>query len=358
MTRKKRKQGTLKDWMKALLIALFLFWFTTLFVIQLYPVSGSFMSATLLPGDFVFVSKLAYGPRIPVTPLSIPLIGDNFPFSDRKTYLDWIKLPGFRFPGFSSPKNNDLLFINYPGEIDKPIDRRTRYAKRCAGLPGDTILIKNKKVFINNIELFDMPTMQFAYRVIAKPRSINRDVLNTLNITEGNLISDAGIYRLYMTSSQADSLGKLPFVIQVRMETMERGFGEPLIFPQSPYFAWNQDFFGPIIIPAKNKNIKLDTRNLPIYRDIIELEKNKIDVEGNKILINGSEATEYQFKSNYYFVLDDNRDNSKDSRFWGFLPENHIIGKVNRIAFSFNKKNEGLSVLRWKRTMKAVNKTN
>jgi signal peptidase I len=357
MTRRKRKQGSLKDWMKALLIALFLFWFTALFVVQVYPVSESYMSSTLLPGDFIFVNKLSYGPRIPVTPLSIPLVGDNLPFSRKKSYLDWIKLPGFRLPGFSSPKNNDLLFINYPAEVDKPIDRRTRYVKRCAGLPGDTILIRNKEIFINNNELIILPEMQFAYRVIAKPRSINREVLNTLNITEGNLISDAGIYRLYMTSSQADSLGKLPFVIQVRIETLERGFGEPLIFPQSPFFAWNQDFFGPVIIPAKNKSIKLDIRNLAIYRPFIELEKNKIDVEENKILINGLEATEYQFKSNYYFVLDDNRDNSKDSRFWGFLPENHIIGKVKRIAFSFNKRNEGLSVLRWKRTMKAVNKT-
>jgi signal peptidase I len=356
MTRKRKKQGFFRDWIKAILIALFLFWFTTLFIIQLYPVSESYMSSTLLPGDFVFVSKLSYGPRFPVTPLSIPFVGDNLPFSRKKSYLDWIKLPGFRLPGISSPKTNDLLFINYPGEDDKPIDRRTRYAKRCVGLPGDTILIQNKKIFINNNEFAVLPEMQFAYRVISKPRSINREVLNNLEITEGNLISEAGIYRLYMTNSQADSLGKMPFVVQVRMETQEPGFGEPLIFPQSPFFAWNQDYFGPIIIPSKNQSIQLDMKNLAIYRKVIELEKNKIDLEGNKILINGMEATEYQFKSNYFFVLDDNRDNSKDSRFWGFLPEDHIIGKVSRIAFSFNKRNEGLSVLRWKRIMKAVNK--
>ena len=358
MIRKKRKQGFFKDWMKAILIALFLFWFTTLFVIQLYPVSDSFMSSTILPGDFVLVSKLSYGPRIPVTPLSIPFLGDNFPFSGRKTYVDWIKLPGFRLPGISSPKINDLLFINYPGETDKPIDRRTRYAKRCAGLPGDTISIQNKKVFINNNELPGLQSMQFAYRVIAKPKSINRELLNKLHIYEGNLVSDAGIYRLYMTNSQADSIKKLDFVSQVRMETSDSGFGEPLVFPQSSSYTWNQDFFGPIIIPARNKSIKLDIRNLAIYRPFIELEKNKIETDGNLILINGAEATDYTFKSNYYFVLDDNRDNSKDSRFWGFLPENHIIGKVSRIAFSFNKRNEGLSVLRWKRTMKTVGKIN
>lgn len=354
MIRKKKKKGSLRDWGKAMIIALILFWLTGLFVIQLYPVSDSFMSSTILPGDFVLVSKISYGPRIPVTPLSIPFIGDNFPFSGRKTYLDWIKLPGFRLPGFSSPKKNDLLFINYQGETDKPIDRRTRYTKRCAGLPGDTILIKNKKVFINNIELPGLQSKQFAYRVIAKPKSINRELLNKLHIYEGNLVSDAGIYRLYMTNAQADSLRQFPFVTQVRIEIAEPGFGDPVVFPQSSAYPWNQDFFGPLVIPAKNSSVKLNSNNLSIYRPFIEMEKNKVETEGNKILINGSEATEYEFNSDYYFVLDDNRDNSKDSRYWGFLPENHIIGKVGIVIFSLNKEKEGLSLIRWRRTMKKV----
>lgn len=355
MTRKRKKKSFFKDWIKAIIIALILLWLSSVFIIQIYPVSGSFMSSTLVPGDFIVVNKLKYGPRFPVTPLSLPLIGDKMPFSGKNNYLDWIQLPGYRLPGFSEPKHNDIVFFNYPQESEKPIDRRTRYAKRCIGLPGDTIKIDKKKVFVNQKPAPLSEHMQFAYRVIAKPKSINRELLRNLNISEGNLVSDAGVYRLYLTDKQADTISKLPFVNQIRIETSERGFGEPLVFPQHPSIAWNLDNFGPVIVPGKNISIKLNHKNIAIYKQLIVLEKNNVETEGNKIVINGAETSEYTFKSNYYFVIDDNRDNSKDSRYWGFLPENHIIGKTNLIAFSLNKRNEGLSLIRWKRFFKKIN---
>jgi signal peptidase I len=358
MTGIKRKRNPFRDWMKAALIALILFWLFTVFIVQIYPVTGSFMSSTILPGDFVLVNKLAYGPRFPITPLSIPFTKDHLPLSGRNSYLDWITLPAFRLPGYSSPGRNDLIFFNYPNEPEKPIDKRTRYVKRCIGLPGDTVQIIDKKVFVNAREFQESKQLQFAFRVMAKPKSIHRELLNDMRIFEGNLVSDAGIYRLYMTAEQADSLSKLPYVFQVRLEIFEKGFAEPMIFPQHPDFSWNLDQFGPLIIPGKNITIPLNKRNVHLYKSSIKQEKNTVETEGSRILINGVETIEYTFRSDFYFVMDDNRDNSKDSRFWGFLPGNHVIGKVSRVAFSFNKRNEGLSIVRWKRTMRAVDKIN
>lgn len=354
MIAKRRKRNSFIEWMKAALIALVLFWLFTVFIVQIYPVTGSFMSSSILPGDFVLVNKLAYGPRFPITPLSIPFTKDHLPLSGRKSYSDWITLPAFRLPGYSSPERNDLIFFNYPRELDKPIDKRTRYVKRCIGLPGDTVHIIDKKVFVNAKEFQESEQLQFAFRVLAKPKSIHRELLNSMSIFEGNLVSDAGIYRLYMTAEQADSLRKLPFVFQVRMETSEKGFAEPLIFPQHPDFYWNLDQFGPVLVPGKNITIPLNKRNIHLYKSAIEQEKNILETEGSQILINGEEVGEYTFRSNFYFVMDDNRDNSKDSRYWGFLPFNHVIGKTNRIVFSLNKKGEGISVTRWRRLFKKI----
>lgn len=354
MIRKSGKRNNLKDWLKAIFSAIVLFWFLTVFFVQLYPVTDSYMSSTLLPGDFVFVNKIAYGPRFPITPLSVPFTGENLPFSGRKSYLSWLQLPGFRLPGFSSPQHNDLILFNYPGDSEKPVDYRTRYIKRCVGLPGDTISIKEKRIYAGNLEIQGNNEMQFAFRVIAKPKSLYREFLNNLGIYEGNIISDAGIYRLYMTRSQADTLAKIPEVIQVKEEFTDAGFGDPLIFPQLDLFTWNNSHFGPLVVPARNLTIPLNKITFAIYHKVIELEKNKVEQNEGKIFINGEIVNEYTFRSNYFFVMDDNRDNSKDSRYWGFLPENHIIGRVKLVLFSVNRQESGLSAIRWKRIFKSL----
>ncbi len=352
MRKRSRKRNNIKDWFKAVGTALLLFWLLTVFVIQIHPVTDSFMSATLLPGDFVVVNKISYGPRFPITPLSVPFAGEKFPFSGKNTYLTWIQLSGFRLPGFSSPGRNDLILMNYPGEPGKPVDYRSKYVKRCIGLPGDTVFIKGKNILVNGEEMPVTDDGQFAFRVITRPKSLHLELLNNMGIFEGNIISDAGVYRLYMTKSQADSLEKLPFVTQVREEMADEGFGDPLVFPQSNLFIWNHSFFGPLVVPAKDRTIPLTKKTLALYRTVIEQEKNKIELLEGSILINGQKAQEYTFKSNYYFVLDDNLDNSKDSRYWGFLPENHIVGKVNRVAFSINRQKGGFSAIRWNRFFK------
>lgn len=353
-SRRKKKKSFLREWLKALLVALIFFWLFTLLVFQLYPVSGTYMSGTLLPGDFILVNKSAYGPRIPVTPLSLPIIGNNLPFSEKKAYLDWIKLPGYRLPGYSRIKRNDLVFFNYPGDLEKPIDRRIEYAKRCIGLPGDTIQLTNKKVFVNHMEMEDSPYIRHAYRVMARPGSIKRELLTDLEISEGKLVSDAGVYRLYLAKYQVDTVILLEVVDQVKLETTDKGFGDPLVFPGARDIPWNLDYFGPLVVPGRNQRVDLSARNVSIYKGLIVSENNKLEVSGNTIMINGMETDHYVFKSNYYFLLDDNRDNAKDSRYWGFLPENHLIGKTSLVVFSVDRSKEGTSVIRWNRFFKRV----
>jgi signal peptidase I len=352
--RRRKKKSTPGEWLKALLAALIFFWLFTLLVFQLYPVSGTYMSGTLMPGDFILVNKSAYGPRIPVTPLSLPIFGNNLPFSNKKTYLDWIELPGYRLPGYSRVKRNDLVFFNYPGEIEKPIDRRIAYAKRCIGLPGDTIQLREKKVIVNHVPMEDPPFARNAYRIMAKPGSINRELLADLGISEGKLVSDAGVYRLYLTKSQVDTVLKLDVVDQIKLEIAEKGFGDILVFPSQRNIPWNLDHFGPVVVPGRNQRIDLSAKNARIYAELIVSENNSMEVSGKTIMINGLETDHYIFKKNYYFLLDDNRDNAKDSRYWGFLPENHLIGKVSMVVFSLDRSEEGTSAIRWNRLFKRI----
>ena len=231
------------------------------------------MNNTLKEGDYIVVNKLAYGTRIPITPLSLP-IGD--------TYVDWIQTPYFRLPGFTSVAHNDIIVFNFPLDKELPIDHRQEYIKRCIGLPGDTIQIKKGIVSINTKNIIEPENILFLF-----------------DEKQNRLLIDSAAY-------------------------------SPAVFPNSSNIKWNADNFGPLYIPKKGENIILTKNNMLLYKKVIEeYENNEIKIKNDSVFINNQYRLTYTFKMNYYFAMGDNRYNSIDSRFWGFVPENHLIGRVS-----------------------------
>ncbi len=234
------------------------------------------MHQTLLEGDYIIVNKLAYGARVPITPLSLS-------FGNKHLFFDWLTLPYIRIPGYSTVCRNDIIVFNFPLEEGLPIDERLQYVKRCIGLPGDSVFISKGQVFINGEEL-------------KEPEKISLEKL----------------------AVAPDSYS-------------------PNIFPNSSVVKWNVDYFGPLYVPKCGDSISLTTKNVTLYKRIIEkFENNTLVNKNDSIYINGQYTQTYVFKMNYYFTLGDNRHSSIDSRFWGFVPENHLIGKASFILFSSN----------------------
>lgn len=353
---KKGGRRSLKDWAKAVFIALLILLVYRTFIGQSFTVSSSRMEKTILSGDHIYINKLSLGARMPVTLLSVPFTDNTLPFSGIPSFLDWITLPVMRVPGFSHVKHNDMLVFNYPFENDVPTDMKSRYVKRCVALPGDSIRIYNKTVFLNNMQVaVDSQAQQFRYRVVFNDSvTIDNSFWDAYDINEGNIMAER-VYDCDITLHQAAVLEKDSNIANVRPMKLDNEKSSKIYFPNDDNYRWNTDYFGPVKIPRENDTALLTIKNLPLYRRIIETyEKNKIEVINNRILINDTETKFYVFKQNYYFVLDDNRDNAKDSRFWGFLPEDHIIGKASFVWFSFNKVRGGSGKIRWNRIFKGL----
>jgi signal peptidase I len=357
ISRPKKKKKSVKskrhEWLKAILIAFILIILLNVFAFKSITVENSKMESTLFPGDFIIVNKLGVGARLPITLLSFPFIGNNLPFSQKKSYSDLIQLPYFRIPGFSKIKNNDLIVFNYPLEKDQPIDKKTTMISRCVGTPGDTLAIIDKKIFINNTNIPDPENCKFRYRVVSK-NDLTTAFTNAYNINEGGLISQPNIYDFFITQSTSEQIRQDSLIKSVNLIKVRRGIKYTPFFPQSKYYGWSLDYFGPIIIPCKDKTIQIDIKTIDLYKKVIaEYEKNKVVIVNDTIYVNDQITKSYTFKMNYYFVLDDNRDNGKDSRYWGFIPEDHIIGKASFVWFSVGKQNQEKS-FRWNRLFKIL----
>ncbi len=385
------KKSQVREWTDAIIFAVVAASIIRIFMIEAYTIPTSSMEKSLLVGDFLFVSKLSYGPKLPNTPLAFPFVHHTMPFTKyTKSYVEWIKWPFYRFPGLTSIKHNDVVVFNYPdgdtvslkqqnqsyyglvrqlgrervwndkfnfGDIvARPVDKRENYIKRCIGLPGDTLKIVDEMVYINSKPIGYPDLAQFMYNIKTDGYPINRRVLKQLDITEEVHMSESGDQIITLTKESAAKLKQLPNVVSVENIIQPKGLWQPYIFPFDSAYPWNVDNFGPLYIPKAGATVQLTLANLPLYeRIIVAYELNKLDVKDGKIYINDKEATSYTFKLDYYWLMGDNRHNSADSRFWGFVPHDHIVGKAVFVWLSLDN-NRSLfdGKIRWKKLLRTV----
>lgn len=367
-------------WVNAVLFAVVAASVIHSYFIQPYMIPTSSLEKTLLVGDFLFVSKFHYGVRIPMTPLSLPMVHDSIPLVGTRSYIKVPQLPYFRLPALQKIERNDITVFNWPTDtvrffrdkskihIDKPIDKKSNYVKRTVAVAGDVLEIKNGDVWINGAkEVYPVRAkLQTSYCVVTKPHIVLTPQLmyQQFGVTDpfGQLEDATGkpIENTYMFSSLTQEVAQYlknnPNIESVIPQINKAGVYNPLVFPHSPQYAWNEDNYGPITIPAKGTKVPLTVENLPLYKRIIkDYEHNTLEVKGNDIFINGNKATEYTFAQNYYWMMGDNRHNSEDSRFWGFVPEDHIVGKPVLIWMSLDKHQSGFKKIRWERLITTIN---
>lgn len=326
------------EWIDAGMFAIIAATLIRTFFIEAYQIPTSSMEKSLLRGDFLFVSKANYGARVPMTPISFPFVHQTLPIIGGKAYSEALKLPYFRLPGIQKIKNNDIVVFNYPGEIDYPVDKKTNYIKRCIAIAGDSLKIVNGQVYVNGKRPAKPVNGQTSYRVQSSTM-INPKTLENIDISEFGYNQNSGGYTMFMTEANRDAIKALPGIVDVEPIISPKG-NYPEIFPYVPKsLPWSQDNYGPIYVPKAGDKIKLDTVNVWIYKEIIERYENNPDfrVSQGKFYIGSDEITEYTFKMNYYFMMGDNRHRSADSRYWGFVPEDHIVGKALFIWMSIEQ---------------------
>jgi signal peptidase I len=357
-----RKSKT-REWIDALVFAVVAATLIRTFLIEAFTIPTPSMEKSLLVGDFLFVSKVSYGARTPMTPLSFPFVHQELPLIGGKSYSEAIKWNYHRLPGFGKIKNNDIVVFNYPGnsfypddDLKRPIDKKTHYIKRCVGIPGDSITITDGLLYVNHSPVPLPQKGQLTYTVITDGNAINPKTLEKYQIYEGANLG-GGIYQFTLTHEVADELKKLPFIKSVELYHQQAGTPNPFqkLFPYDSRYNWNVDNYGPIWIPKAGSTITLTEDNLPFYqRCIVEFENNTLVIQGNKFIINGKETTTYTFKQDYYWMMGDNRHNSADSRFWGFVPEDHIVGKAVFIWMSWNSNGTFFDKIRWSRLFNII----
>ena len=357
--KKKKKKSEIRNWFDAILFAVIAATILRTFLIEAYTIPTSSMEKSLLIGDFLFVSKVSYGPRVPITPLAFPLVHHTMPIGDGKSYSESIQLPYHRMKGLGEVERNDCVVFNWPAEtLGRPIDKKENYIKRCVGLPGDKIELIDGKLMVNDEpqEEFEGIKKQWHYDIKTKGSGLNPKILyEKYDITEGGYGRNQNEYILTLTNKSRDALSTFSNVKSIDKRLKKDKKFEEYIYPHSKNFTWNEDNYGPLIIPKAGEIIALTTNNLSLYKDIIErYEGNSLKVVGGEIFINKEIATSYIFKMNYYWLMGDNRHNSADSRFWGFVPEDHIVGKALFIWMSWDKNAKGLKKIRWNRLFNGV----
>lgn len=414
---KKSKNKTVRkvaEWVDAIIFALIAVYIINLFIFQNYKIPSSSLEKTLLVGDFLFVSKMSYGPRVPNTPLSFPLAQHTLPILNTKSYIEWPQWDYKRLKGFGEVKRNDIVVFNFPAgdtvalkrqDVDyhslvlregwenvnrnkavygdvvyRPVDRRENYVKRCIGLPGETLQIKDNETYIDGNHIPFPEKAQFYYYVETNGSLLTDKQFRTLDVSPDdykyNLIQwgpnvqnrlgieyffqDLGIepnesggynpvYALPLTKEAISKLEKSGWARSIHINK-EAG-PSAAYYPYGYDMGWDRDNFGPVWIPAKGQQITLTPDNIEVYkRCIVNYEKNTMEVKNNQVYINGEPATAYTFKYDYYFMMGDNRHNSLDSRSWGFVPEDHVVGKPILIWLSLDK-DRGLfdGKIRWNR---------
>jgi len=375
------------EWLSVLLLALICSISIKVLFVETYKIPTPSMEETLLAGDYIFVSKLSYGPRLPGTPLAIPFYHNKLP-SGKKPYSEKIQMPHKRLSGFSRIRREDIIVFNfpegdtmvvqYPGQnyyslvrqygreyilsefdiITHPVDKRENYIKRCIALPGDTLLISDGKVRVNSAFRSELPLQKFKYYVSTRGEPLPASLLDSLKIHKNSVTYNPvnSLHVLFLAKENVESLRSFPQVRSIsRYMEPTLSFQNQEIFPHDNHYRWTGDNFGPLRIPKRGDTVQLSLVNLPVYQRIISTyEDNELAVKDGVIHINGKPAESYILKMDYYFVMGDNHHNSADSRYWGFVPEDHMLGKAVRVWFSIKPDTPFIGGLRKERIFKPI----
>ncbi len=409
----KRKRGLLGQWGDAILFAVIVATVFRTFTFEAFTIPTGSMEKSLLIGDYLFVSKLSYGARMPMTPITFPFTHHTLPLTkSTPSFVDWFSQPYRRLPGFGSPQKGDAVVFNFPegdtvvanhqnqsyyqlvrdhgrenildpgykvaayvdgevravptgGILVRPLDKRENYIKRCVATAGDTLEVRHGHVYVNGVQEELPEEAQFSYETILK-QSLTERPKQVLKQQYGVSIGDfaqgasdePGSVNVALLPDQVKALENSVFFGPMTRQDHPRGFSRPgqtlPYFPNDPAYDWSEDNFGPIWIPRKGGTVQLDLNVLPLYARAIRVyEHNDLEVQDGVILINGVPSTSYTFKQDYYWMMGDNRHNSEDSRIWGYVPEDHIVGKPLFIWFSTKNGNirEGIN---WNRIFKSA----
>ena len=382
----KKKKTKTREWLDAIVFAVIAASIIRVFFIEAYTIPSGSMEKSLLIGDFLFVSKVNYGARIPMTPVAFPFAHHTMPIIGTKSYWDGIQWKYHRLPGLSEIKRNDVVVFNLPvGDTvalenqepsyyslvrqsgwqtvnsqytitSRPVDKRENIIKRCIGVPGDIVSMSAGIVSINGKAEPLKNTGQMPYKIQSSTTNINLEVLSNLGFKVGEMQQlDANTYVGNATPEMIQELKAFDFVKSAELFVKPPSVYDGDLFPLDPNRKWNVDNFGPVKIPAKGWTVKVDSNTMPLYyRAIRTYEGNKVEQKGGVWYINDKVATNYTFKMNYYWMMGDNRHNSTDSRYWGFVQEDHVVGKALFIWMSFDSEGSFLNKIRWSRLFKGI----
>ncbi|HTM66384.1 MAG TPA: signal peptidase I [Flavipsychrobacter sp.] len=378
----KKRKPVWREWLDAAVFAIVAATLIRTFLVEAYTIPTGSMEGTLLVNDYLFVSKISYGPRIPMTPLAVPLVHNTLPVTGGKSYSEAVKWDYHRWWGFGDVERYDVVVFNFPeGDtiirempdqdyyiyeralgrqtvlntytVDtRPVDKTDNYIKRCIGIPGDKLELRNGIVYVNDKPSPVFPHSKMEYRVITNGSPLNTEALYEQKAEVMNVTGNE--YDLLIENQAVPAVQKLPQVarfIPVIAPKGEVGSVQAWTFPQdTTHFKWNLDNFGPLVIPKKGTTVQLTPENIALYRRVIGVyEGNKLEEQNGQFIINGKPATSYTFKMDYFWMMGDNRHNSLDSRFWGFVPEDHVVGKAWFVWLSY-----GENGIRWSRLFRGV----